>query len=93
MELDKNYKKGACQCRKCGRIFHNTEIEHIHTKRYEQSELNCVCPVCGSSDWGMMCTVRIKSDTWLYTDAKNYGDIDKYEGIGKLGKKYAMQNI
>jgi Zn-finger nucleic acid-binding protein len=72
-------RKGMCQCRSCGNIFHRSEIkkeERIHSGIEIKDN---ICPRCGGVSFGLMDEIYIKSDKWLYANARNYGDIDKFK--------------
>lgn len=77
-ENDNKKRRNMCQCRSCGTIFHSSKNKKINRLHSGIHINDCSCPKCGSVNFGLMDSVYIKSDRWLYTDAKNYGDIDKY---------------
>jgi Zn finger protein HypA/HybF involved in hydrogenase expression len=81
MNEKEKYNKGVCQCRNCGHVFHNSVIRHTEKKNYGVKRTDCCCPECGGVSFGLMDQIYIKSDTWLYADAKNTGDIDKWRKI------------
>jgi Zn finger protein HypA/HybF involved in hydrogenase expression len=78
LKTEKNYNKGVCQCRKCGHVFHNTGIKHTYSNTLGQNTNTNECPECGSTNWGHMDEIFIKSDEWLYADAKNWGGVKRH---------------
>jgi rubredoxin len=78
-ENNNKKRKGICQCRNCGNIFHQSKIEKEERIHSGVNAKDNVCPRCGAVNFGLMDSVYIKSDKWLYADAKNYGDVDKFK--------------
>jgi hypothetical protein len=45
-------KEEMCQCRKCNHIFHQSEINRVHTGY--GVDLKCPNPTCGSTKFGLI---------------------------------------
>jgi uncharacterized Zn-finger protein len=44
--VNEQEKKGMCICKSCNRVFHQSEIKHIHKNLLGQQAIETVCPYC-----------------------------------------------
>jgi hypothetical protein len=63
VNLTDEYKKGVCQCRKCGKVFVLDEnnnpfnlkvVDHTYTERFGQKVVERICPHCGNHTYGTL---------------------------------------
>ena len=58
IDITVEYKKGVCQCRskKCGLVFYKSDIDKksIYNELLGKNIKYCVCPNCGSTNWGLL---------------------------------------
>jgi Zn finger protein HypA/HybF involved in hydrogenase expression len=47
-------EKGACQCRKCNRVFDECQVIKANTYLYGNEIKESRCPYCGSKHFGLM---------------------------------------
>ena len=73
MNITEEYKKEVCQCRnpKCRKVFHQTEIKHIHIERFGQQATDAVCPYCDSTYFGLI-DYPVTEEELLYKNGKFY---------------------
>jgi Zn finger protein HypA/HybF involved in hydrogenase expression len=48
------WKKGACQCRKCNKVFDESQVIKANTYLYDKEILESRCPYCGSKHFGLI---------------------------------------
>ena len=70
-------KKGVCKCRECGTLFHKSEVNHTYVSLTGEKRIDAVCPCCGSKTWGLVDSVYVRSDTFMYQACHN--------NVGKSG--------
>lgn len=71
INLSDKDKKEMCQCRKCGRVFNQNEVKHVHKKQLGQNITYGVCPECGSIEWGLI-NYPIQEEDLIYKTGKFY---------------------
>jgi hypothetical protein len=69
-----SFKKEVCQCRKCNKVFHQSEIRRVH--KGLGIELQCPDPSCGSTEFGLM-NYPIDECDMIYK-TKNYWNRTKF---------------
>ena len=71
-----DYKKGACLCQKCKKVFHQNEIEH-NTYKEELGQqqvidrIDNVCPYCGSTNFGLI-DYPVSEEELIFKNGKFY---------------------
>lgn len=78
--VSEEFKKGACLCKKCLKVFHNSEIDHTYIEVSGRQVYTAICPYCGSTSFGLI-NYPIDEEKLIYKD-------EKFFGLSNKRKKY-----
>lgn len=70
-----DYKKGVCQCRKCGSVFHQKDVKTIQVERYGLQREDKVSPCCEST-YGYL-DYPVTEEELIYKNSKFYVNHNK----------------